>query len=128
MRSIVKIHREKALYAFCSAMRSAEESLKTGKSKSPNSIEKAYELLDLAELHLCTFDSTKAETEYTEALDIFYQNSDGDNERDHIIYIAYILKALSGIHACLGRKKEAERELKKAMIWVSIILNIKRYI
>ena len=117
MRSIVKIHREKALYAFCSAMQSAEESLKTGKSKSPTSIEKAYELLDLAELHLCTFDSTKAETEYTEALDIFYQNSDGDNERDRIIYISYILKALSGIYSYQGRKKDAEVATKNALIW-----------
>ena len=117
MRSVVNTHREKALYAFCRAMQSAEASLKTGKSKSPNSIEKAYELLDLAELHLCTFDSTKAEIEYTEALDIFYQNAEEGNERVRIIYIAYILKALSGIHACLGRKKEAERELKKAMMW-----------
>ena len=117
MRSVVNTHREKALYAFCRAMQSAEASLKTGKSKSPNSIEKAYELLDLAELHLCTFESIKAEIEYTEALDIFYQNAEEGNERVRIIYIAYILKALAGIHACLGRKKEAEIELKKAMIW-----------
>ena len=114
--SIVKTHRDKALCAFRNAMQTAEESLKTAKPES-TSIEKAYELLDLAELHLCTFDSTKAETEYTQALDIFYQNSDGDNERDRIIYISYILKALSGIYSCQGRKIEAEDAMKNALIW-----------
>ena len=117
MKNIVNIHREKALSAFRKAMQSAEASLTTAKSKSPNSIEEAHELLDIAELHLCTLESTKAEIEFTKALDLFYLNSDEDNEKVCIIYISYILKTLSGIYSCQGRKKEAEVAMKNAFIW-----------
>lgn len=110
MNSIVNFHREKALSAFRNAMQAAEASLRT--TKSPTNREE-HELVDLAELHVISCETQKAESEFKQALDIFYKKAD----KESVSYIAYILKSLSGIYISLGRKKEAKDALNNALIW-----------
>lgn len=118
----LNIHKENAFSAFRKAVQFAEESLRRSKAESSNSIEEAHALLDLAELHICTLESTKSEIEFRQALDIFYQNTVEGNEIVRTKYIAYILKALSGIYSCQGRKKEAEEAMKNGLIWEEKII------
>lgn len=110
--TFINNHRQQAKFAYLEAIQMAEKSLDL--AKSSNDIEKAKGFVELAELHLLSFDIIKAEHEFTVALDIFYKFEDdveGVSE-----YVVYILKALSGIHECLGRRKDATDEMRKAII------------
>ncbi len=111
--TFVNNHREKALNAFRRAIQMAENSLDL--ANSSNDIEKAKGFVELAELHMLSFDIMKAEHEFTVALNLFYKLKE-DVEGVRVDYVIYILKALAGIHECLGRRKEAKDEMRKAMI------------
>lgn len=110
----VYCHRRNALKAFHEGMLVAEERLT--KNQSSDSIETAKVLLDLAEFHLLASQTRKAETELTDALHHFIDNKCEDSTM-RIAYIVYILKSLSGLHACQGRKHEAKAEETDALIW-----------
>lgn len=107
-------HRQKALYAFREAIQTAEKKLASTQSSS--SIETAKMLIEFAELHLLSNEKAKAEVEFTKALNIFYGCANED-VKTCIAYVVYILKTLSGIHECMGRRKEAKTEEKEALIW-----------
>ena len=110
----VNYHHRNALKAFHEGMLVAEEKLT--KNQSSDSIETAKVLLDLAEFHLLTNQTGKAETELTDALHHFISNKCEDHSA-RISHIVYILKTLSGLHACQGRKHEAKAEETDALIW-----------
>lgn len=113
MDSLVNIHREKAARAFREAIQAAEKRL--ANTTTSKSIETAKVLLDLAEFHLLINQTRKAETELTDALHHFISNKCEDHSA-RIYHIIYILKTLSGLHACQGRKHEAKAEERKAQI------------
>lgn len=112
--NFVNIHRQKALDAFQEAVQIAEKRL--ANIHPLNSIDKAKILIELAELHLLSNEAAKAEEELTKAFDLFcgYVNEDA---RVYVAYMVYILKTLSGIHECMGRRQEAKTEHRDALIW-----------
>lgn len=114
MNAILNRHHTRALTAFQNAVQGAEEKLSS--VSTTNAIDKAKVLIDLAELHLLANETSKAEVSLTEALNSFYASNDYD-VRESLIYVAYILKTLSGIHTCKGRTKEAKDEYADALIW-----------
>ena len=113
MESLVNIHRERAVLAFRKAIQTAEKRLASTQSSS--SIETAKMLVEFAELHLLSNEKAKAEVEFTKALNFFYACTSED-AKECIAYVIYILKSLSGLHACQGRKHEAKAEERKAQI------------
>ena len=112
--NFVNIHRQKALDAFQEAIQMAEKRLTN--TQSPNRSDTAKVLMELAELHLLSNETTKAEEELTKALDFFYGHVNED-AKVCIAYVVYILKTLSGMHECKGRRKEAKAEEIEAQIW-----------
>jgi tetratricopeptide (TPR) repeat protein len=102
-------HQETALVAYNEAVSAAEQTIKA-KHLNKDGNDRAMMLLDLAEFHILVNTAWKAETEYLEALD-YYLRSDDSSSLDYQIYI---YKALSGIHACMGRKQESKKENRKA--------------
>jgi hypothetical protein len=120
----VNDYRRNALKAFHEGMLVAEEKLK--KNHSSDSIETA-ELLDLAEFHLLTNQTGKAETEFTDALRHFISNKCEDNTA-RISHIVYILKTLSGLHTCQGRKHEAKAEETDALIWEERLNKLNKHL
>lgn len=107
-------HRQKAIDAFREAIQTAEKRL--AKTQSSDSIDTAKVLIELAEFHLLSNETAKAEEELTKALDFFYGCANED-VKVCIAYVVYILKTLSGMHVCMGRRKEAKTEEKEALIW-----------
>ena len=120
----VNNHRKNALKAFHEGMLVAEEKLTN--YQSSDSIETATVLLDLAEFHLLTNQTGKAETELTDALHHFISNKCEDNTA-RIAHIVYILKTLSGLHACQGRKHEAKAEETDALIWEERLYELNKH-
>lgn len=118
MTTLVKQHQEKALRVFNAALHNAEKELLS--ISVSNNMDAAKVLIEMAELHLLAHNTITAEKELTNAL--LYLNCDSDNESKNS-YIVYILKCLSGIHECMGMKKEAKQELNKALILESKINN-----
>ena len=74
--NFVNIHRQKALDAFQEAIQMAEKRLTN--TQSPNRSDTAKVLMELAELHLLSNETTKAEEELTKALDFFYGHVNED--------------------------------------------------
>ncbi len=115
---IAEYHHKRAFYAFQKAIQLAEARLM--KESPTDGIEEAKIMVDLAELHLLAHDMGKAETEFTKALNTFYRYPRKD-EKSHYAYIVYLLKTLSGIHECQGRRNEAKTELSNAMKWEEML-------
>lgn len=115
---IAECHQKKALEAFQEAIKLAETRLM--KESPTDGIEEAKVMIDLAELHLLAHDMGNAETEFTKALNTFFRYPRKD-EKSHYAYIVYILKTLSGIHECQGRRNEAKTELSDAMKWEEML-------
>ena len=111
--NFVNSHRQKAINAFREAIQTAEKRL--AKTLSSDSIETAKVLIELAELHLLSNEKAKAEVEFTKALNTFYGCTNED-VKECIAYVIYIFKTLSGMHECMGRRKEAKAEEKGAQI------------
>ena len=112
--NIAKGHRERACYAFREAIELAETKLKEG--LTTDDIQIAKVMIELAELHLLANETGKAEAEFTKAYEIFNRYSVGSSPV-YTSYIVYLLKSLSGIHECQGRKNEANTELLEAEKW-----------
>lgn len=118
---IVDCHRKKAYDVFQEAIRLAETKLM--RESSYDSIEEAMVMIDLAELHLLSNETGKAEIEFTKALNYFLRHLTKD-EPIFVSYIVYLLKSLSGIHECQGRKNEAKTELSDAEKWEEKLMDV----
>ena len=112
--NFVNNHRQKALYAFRETIQTIGKKLSSTQSSS--SIETAKMLIELAELHMLSNETAKAEVEFTNALNII-NGCANEDVKERIAYVIYILKTLGGMHECMGRKKEAKAEEKEAQIW-----------
>ena len=115
MRTNIAVsHRERACDAFREAIELAETKLKVG--LTTDDIQIAKVMIELAELHLLANETGKAEAEFTKAYEIFNSYS-VESSPVYTSYIVYLLKSLSGIHECQGRKNEAKTELSEAEKW-----------
>ena len=112
METLVNTHQKKAQDAFYEALQNAEMSLMA--APVSNDIDTVQVFIELAELHLLAHETMKAEAELTKAFNLLNSHTSNDEVKDS--YAVYILKHLSGIHECMGRKKEAKIELSNAMI------------
>lgn len=111
MKTLIKQHQEQAQSVFYAALHNAEKELMS--TPISNNTDAVKVLIEMAEFHLLVHNTIKAEKELAKALS--YLNGGTENELKNS-YIVYILKSLSGIHECMGRKQEAKEEMKKALI------------
>lgn len=124
MTEFVNNHRENAMKAFREGMLVAEERLT--QNQSSESVEMAKGLMDLAEFHLLANQTEKAEAELTDALHHFL-NEKCEDPTTRIAYIVYVLRSLSGLHACQGRKHEAKAEEADALIWEERLIKLNKH-